>query len=618
MSRSNWAWTKAISMVFATSTLVLGLYTAPARAGSANGLHPQPSTTDSKPRSVAINHSGAMVLGPWSGYSSRDGAAPVRALQLRLARAGYAPGPIDGRYGPLTEQAVMRFQAEHGLRVDGVAGPLTLAAIRRPPTILYPGIGYAGTESGFVRSLQRRLASAGYTPGPIDGRYGPRTELAVSRFQASHGLQADGIAGPLTLGHLGTRMPNPVGQVARPAPAHRAARPSSRPVYPRPHTAHRQPLYTTVPTNVRSHSPNSLPSGVIALLIGLAATLVLVTMAFVARRRERRPAIANAQSNGASGNGSTHATNGHLAPSTPVDDRWKSAPADSLAETQPTGAARTPVEPQIPDTARTQPDAPTPVRAPTQTDAPTPVDARAPVEAPSAVEAPTPVEAGTREDAWTADEPRTSTTTPGLNEGGESNHTEIAEEADRVFKQALVLEEAGELTRAVAAYRRADELGHATAPSNLGVLLEQHGDRAGAEACYRRADDRGDPDGAFNLALLLGEQGDHTGALDAYGRADQLGHGTAAANLGVLLGEHGDLAAAEACFRRADERGDAHGAFNLAVLLDQHGDHVGALEAYRRAGRLGNEAIAERARAAARDLTSKLAAGKVGDPEGYR
>jgi hypothetical protein len=42
---------------------------------------------------------------------------------------------------------------------------------------------------------------------------------------------------------------------------------------------------------------------------------------------------------------------------------------------------------------------------------------------------------------------------------------------------------------------------------------------------------------------------------------------------------------------------------------------VGALEAYRRAGQLGNEAIAERARAAARDLTSKIAAGSVMDQE---
>lgn len=611
MSRSNWAWAKAIVVVLATSALGLAVYAAPARAGSANGLHSQPSTTDTQPRSIDVNHPRPVVLGPWSGYSSRDGAAPVRALQLRLARTGYAPGPVDGRYGPLTEQAVMRFQADHGLHVDGIAGPLTLAAIGRPPTILYPGTGLAGPGSGFVRSLQRRLASAGYKPGPIDGRYGPRTELAVSRFQASHGLQADGIAGPLTMTRLGNGSPNQTTHVAPPAPTHRAAKPSSRPVQPRPRTAHRQPSPTTVPSNVRTHSPSSVPSGVIALLIGLAAALVLVTMALMARRRERRPAVANAQSNGASGNGPAQAMNGHFGPTAPVGDRRTSGPAESPVETHAPGAAGMRLE-----------HAPGAATGPGETQIPSAGDTPAAAQTPA--QASTTVKARAPENAWTPDAPRTTTTTRTPDQGGGSNHTHepnhsrVAEQADRIFSEALALEEAGELTRAVAAYRRADELGHATAPSNLGVLLEQHGDRAGAEACYRRADERGDPDGAFNLGLLLGEQGDHAGALDAYGRADQLGHATAAANLGVLLGEHGDLEAAEACFRRADERGDAHGAFNLAVLLDQHGDHVGALEAYRRAGQLGNEAIAERASDAARDLTSKIAAGKVADREGQQ
>ena len=66
------------------------------------------------------------VLALGSGYSSRGGAAHVRTLQRRLARAGFAFGPIDGRYGPLTEQAVRSFQTAHGLEVDGIAGPLTL------------------------------------------------------------------------------------------------------------------------------------------------------------------------------------------------------------------------------------------------------------------------------------------------------------------------------------------------------------------------------------------------------------------------------------------------------------------------------------------------------------
>ncbi|MDK2784743.1 MAG: spore germination protein [Bacillota bacterium] len=54
----------------------------------------------------------------------------VAELQATLARLGYDPGPIDGDFGRLTEQAVRLFQAHHGLVVDGVVGPATYAALR--------------------------------------------------------------------------------------------------------------------------------------------------------------------------------------------------------------------------------------------------------------------------------------------------------------------------------------------------------------------------------------------------------------------------------------------------------------------------------------------------------
>ena len=73
---------------------------------------------------------GARVIDPGAGYAS-DGSEPVRALQRRLARAGYRPGRVDGLYGPLTEQAVKRFQTAHGLSADGVAGLRTLARLSK-------------------------------------------------------------------------------------------------------------------------------------------------------------------------------------------------------------------------------------------------------------------------------------------------------------------------------------------------------------------------------------------------------------------------------------------------------------------------------------------------------
>jgi peptidoglycan hydrolase-like protein with peptidoglycan-binding domain len=49
----------------------------------------------------------------------------VRQLQRRLRRLGFAPGPVDGLFGPLTHAAVQRFQWEHALVGDGVVGPKT-------------------------------------------------------------------------------------------------------------------------------------------------------------------------------------------------------------------------------------------------------------------------------------------------------------------------------------------------------------------------------------------------------------------------------------------------------------------------------------------------------------
>ena len=47
-----------------------------------------------------------------------------------------------------------------------------------------------------LEDLQRRLKSLGYDPGEPDGRLGPATRLAVSRFQADRGLIADGHLDP--------------------------------------------------------------------------------------------------------------------------------------------------------------------------------------------------------------------------------------------------------------------------------------------------------------------------------------------------------------------------------------------------------------------------------------
>jgi DNA invertase Pin-like site-specific DNA recombinase/peptidoglycan hydrolase-like protein with peptidoglycan-binding domain len=136
----------------------------------------------------------AAPLAQGAGFGSPAEAGRVRLVQRVLARRGWAPGPVDGLFGPRTEAAVLRFQAAAGLAVDGVVGQQTARALAQVRSgSLRRGAGYQTADgSRRVRALQRRLARAGLNPGPVDGRFGPRTEAAVARLQRTARLNASG------------------------------------------------------------------------------------------------------------------------------------------------------------------------------------------------------------------------------------------------------------------------------------------------------------------------------------------------------------------------------------------------------------------------------------------
>ncbi len=57
----------------------------------------------------------------------------VRQLQTLLERHGIDTGGADGRFGPMTQRAVVAFQKAHGLGGSGLVGPRTWAALQQAP-----------------------------------------------------------------------------------------------------------------------------------------------------------------------------------------------------------------------------------------------------------------------------------------------------------------------------------------------------------------------------------------------------------------------------------------------------------------------------------------------------
>lgn len=70
--------------------------------------------------------------------------ADVKAMQQGLIKAGYSCGSCgaDGKFGADTEKALERFQADHGLEVDGQYGPISKAALEKADA------GSSGGSSG--------------------------------------------------------------------------------------------------------------------------------------------------------------------------------------------------------------------------------------------------------------------------------------------------------------------------------------------------------------------------------------------------------------------------------------------------------------------------------------
>ncbi len=266
-------------------------------------------------------------------------ALDVRSLQRQLHRAGARPGRIDGLVGPATEAAVRRFQRRQGLAADGVVGPLTAAALDRPGTVVAPGAGLGEPQgSRRVRALQRLLRRVGVAPGPIDGRFGPRTQAAVTRFQRRAKLTPDGRVDKATAKTLAKRIAR--RSKGKPAPQTTPA-PQAAPEHPalaRPRRISAQRSSSTSSDKGDSGSGSSW----LYLLALIAVLAVIVTIALL-RRAGRMPPAKEAPPLKVSGS-ATPRPDALEATWGPAIERWEwEAPPTGARERETKPAGRSPL-----------------------------------------------------------------------------------------------------------------------------------------------------------------------------------------------------------------------------------------------------------------------------------
>jgi hypothetical protein len=160
----------------------------------------------------------ALLAGLTLATAAHAGNPQIAGLQVALRAYGLYNGPIDSIAGPLTVRGTKEFQRRAGLVADGRVGPATrraLGPLGRPffgTRTMRPGL--FGWD---VSVLQFMLASHGELV-PEYGYFDAATQRALRRYQRTHRLVADGIAGPLTISALGHGRPS-VTLVRRTSPA---------------------------------------------------------------------------------------------------------------------------------------------------------------------------------------------------------------------------------------------------------------------------------------------------------------------------------------------------------------------------------------------------------------
>jgi spermidine/putrescine-binding protein len=146
--------------------------------------------------------------------------AKVETAQRLLARMGLLRETPTGTLTPATLEAMRQFSAQNGLAPSSQVTDALLNSIRRViwQTQNWSSGNYKGREklvdAQGLREAQILLNKLGFDAGPLDGTFGPQTQVATEAFQESQNVTVDGLITATVLMNL-RRAVNGVGASAK-------------------------------------------------------------------------------------------------------------------------------------------------------------------------------------------------------------------------------------------------------------------------------------------------------------------------------------------------------------------------------------------------------------------
>jgi len=126
------------------------------------------------------------VDGTFNTETSTSLVDTVKHIQKRLWFLGYFIGNLgaDGYLGPLTHEAIKKFQKDHELKEDGEVDIITWTRLVE-----------------MVKHIQFALKHLNHSCD-VNGDTDEKTATATKSFQTAKSLKADGICGPLTVSEI--------------------------------------------------------------------------------------------------------------------------------------------------------------------------------------------------------------------------------------------------------------------------------------------------------------------------------------------------------------------------------------------------------------------------------